>query len=86
MDGKKNLRKKIDENTYLKIEEELGYRLNPVQPDPEFVRRLQHRLTHPPQIQVEDRSSQFLYISLFGGFLAGIIILLALNRIRWKRR
>jgi hypothetical protein len=54
----------------LSVEKNLQQTLRPVQPNPEFVHRLEYRLTNYPRISVERRSYLRIYlvviISLIG--------------------
>ena len=62
------------------IEGQLVDSFQPVIPDPEFIRRLHHRLVDSPSTIVEPKfDSGDLFIILFG-ILTGFLILLAAKR------
>lgn len=49
------------------LENQLFASFRPVEPDPQFVNRLKHRLTTPPEVYLEERRkrvSSFLVISM----------------------
>jgi hypothetical protein len=64
-------------NQYDEVEEQLTESFRPVIPDPEFVRRLYHRLTYKPAMVVERRSdAEFLLVIALGVLTGSIVILL----------
>ena len=64
-----------------KIEEKLGRSLRPIQPNNEFVYRLQKRLIPQKTIQVERRGIGFALVSTFLGLFIGVFIVWILRRI-----
>lgn len=64
-----------------KIEEKLGRSLRPIQPNNEFVYRLQKRLVPQKTIQVEKNSIGFALVSTFLGLFIGVFIVWILRRI-----
>jgi hypothetical protein len=64
-------------NQYNEVEEQLQESFRPVIPDPEFVRRLYHRLTYKPAMVVERRTdAEFLLVIAFGVLTGAVVILL----------
>ncbi len=66
----------------LEIEEQLSHQLNPVQPDPEFVRRIHSKLTNPPSVLLETRADFRGIFPVLVVIASGIIFLWIINRIR----
>ena len=66
----------------LEIEKQLSQRLNPVQPDPEFVRHVHFKLINPPNVILESRVDLSGIISGFVILASGLLILWIINRIR----
>jgi|APLow6443716910_1056828.scaffolds.fasta_scaffold225616_1 hypothetical protein len=64
-----------------KIEEKLGRSLIPIQPNNEFVNRLQKRLVPQKTIQIEKDSIRFAIVSTFLGLFIGVLIVWILRRI-----
>lgn len=64
-----------------KIEEKLGRSLRPIQPNNEFVYRLQKRLVPQKTIQVEKNNIGFALVSTFLGLFIGVFIVWILRRI-----
>jgi hypothetical protein len=64
------------------LERKLINSLSPVQPDPQFVTRLQTRLSTPATVVLEDpvRTGAFLIIA--GGLFAGALLVWLLQRLR----
>jgi hypothetical protein len=77
---KKEVQTEVD--PLLEIEERLSHKLNPVQPDPEFVRRVRYKLTNPPSVLLENRANISGIISILVILASGLLILLIINRIR----
>ena len=46
----------------------------PVQPNPEFVRRLKHRLTSQPAVTVEHRTEATVFVILAGALFSGALL------------
>jgi len=63
-----------------KIEEKLGRSLRPIQPNNEFVYRLQKRLVPQKTIQVEKGSMRFAIVSTFLGLFIGVFIMWIFRR------
>ena len=59
----------------LSVEKNLQQRLRPVQPSPEFVHRLENRLTNYPRISVERRSYLRLYLVVIFGLINSVSII-----------
>jgi len=66
----------------LRMESQLRNGFNPVQPNPEFVQRLRNRLTHPPEVFLEERSRLPVILVTLGLITAGIIVLWVINKVR----
>jgi hypothetical protein len=64
-----------------KIEEKLGRSLRPIQPNNEFVYRLQKRLVPQKTIQLEKGSISLILVSSFLGLFIGVFIVWILRRI-----
>lgn len=64
-----------------RIEEKLGRSLRPIQPNNEFVYRLQKRLVPQKTIQVEKNNIGFALVSTFLGLFIGVFIVWILRRI-----
>ena len=64
-----------------KIEEKLGRSLRPIQPNNEFIYRLQKRLVPQKIIQLEKGNIRFVIVSTFLGLFIGIFIVWILRRI-----
>jgi hypothetical protein len=79
---KRNLVEKPNTSDLDELERQLGVILNPVQPDPQFVERLQVRLATPATVVMEDpvRSSAFLIIT--AGLFVGALLVWFLQRFR----
>ena len=77
---KKELQTEVD--PLLEFEERLSHKLNPVQPDPEFVRRVHYKLTNPPSVILENRANISGIISILIILASGLFILWIINRIR----
>jgi hypothetical protein len=73
---------KPDPSDLDELERQLQIILNPVQPDPQFVERLQVRLATPATVVLEDpaRSSAFLIITV--GLFMGALLVWFLQRLR----
>jgi hypothetical protein len=65
-----------------RMEAQLTHGLRPVQPDPEFVRRLRNRLANPPDVSLENRPKMPALVVTVGFLTTGIIILWVINRVR----
>jgi hypothetical protein len=63
------------------IEVNLGRNLRPIQPNLEFVRRLQNNLVQRKQIQLESVHFEFALITTCLGIFLGALIIWALRRI-----
>ncbi len=57
------------------LEQSLKYSLNPVQPNPDFVQHLEHRLVTKPTIVLERRSSELAIIAIALGLFSGALII-----------
>ncbi|MCC6147601.1 MAG: hypothetical protein IT308_08550 [Anaerolineaceae bacterium] len=73
---------KIDENPFGVIEQRLSNFLNPIPPDPTFVKRLQRRLITPPLVTVEAHSRPFwLVLILSVGLISGALLFWLFGRV-----
>ncbi len=77
---KKELQTQVD--PLLEIEEQLSHRLNPVQPDPEFIRRVHYQLINPPGVLLENRADLSRIIPVLVILSSGFLILWIIYRIR----
>lgn len=65
---------KIENNALGSVEQRLSSMLNPINPDPEFVHRLQRRLFTPPSVVVAPHSRPFwLALILAAGLTLGVL-------------
>jgi hypothetical protein len=69
------------DNTYDEVEEQLQESFKPVIPDPEFVRRLYHRLTTTPAMVVERRSNAEMLLVVAFGILTSAFLIMLLKRL-----
>jgi hypothetical protein len=56
------------------LEKSLQFSLNPVQPNPDFVYRLRGRLTQPPSIIIERRTTATAFIVVTLGLFMGVFL------------
>jgi hypothetical protein len=73
---------KITTEELNELEKKLQISLGPVQPDPQFITRLQTRLSTPATVVLEDpvRSGAFLIIAM--GLFLGALLVWLLQRLR----
>ncbi len=65
---------KIEDNHLGSFEQRLSSVLNPINPNPEFVHRLQRRLVTPPLVAIESHSRPFwLVLILAAGLVLGVL-------------
>jgi hypothetical protein len=57
------------------LEQSLKYTLNPVQPNPDFVQHLEHRLVTKPTIVLEPRSGELAFVAIALGLFSGALII-----------
>lgn len=57
------------------LEHALFLSLNPVDPDPEFVTRVRHRIERQPTTMLESRTFWEAYVIVACGFFVGVAIL-----------
>ncbi|MDZ4158261.1 MAG: hypothetical protein U1B80_00600 [Anaerolineaceae bacterium] len=69
-------------DTLTEIENTLQSVLNPVRPDPEFVRRLHTRLTTPAGVVLEKHPASRAFLTALIGFSIGLLMLWLLQRNR----
>ena len=67
---------------FFSLEQDLKRSLRPVQPNPEFVHRLQTRLTDPGHTIIEPHSRRMGFIIFLFGLSFGVLILWLLRRLR----
>lgn len=63
-----------DIDPFFDLERILSTRLNPVQPDQEFVRRLERRLVTTPSTVVEPQGGTFSWLLLLFGLVSGALL------------
>jgi hypothetical protein len=64
------------------LEQQLMFSLRPVQPSPEFVNHLQHRLTSPPSMTVEREYKIFGMLMIAASLFTGAMLVLLLRHLR----
>jgi hypothetical protein len=64
----------------LTIEKSLELSLKPVNPNPEFVHRLEYRLNNYPRVSLERRSQLGLYLIIAAGLITCLSVFWALWR------
>ena len=74
----------MDFNKVGGIERGLGYFMTPIDPDPEFIRKLGSRLLQPKVVTMEGGSSPkpVAIVILLAGFIIGIVSFFVLRRVR----
>lgn len=69
------------------LEQQLQGYLHPVNPDPQFIRVLQHRLTSPPSITIESESHLRALLAIGLGLFSGTLLFWLLRRFwLWVRK
>ncbi len=71
----------MDMVIFEKIEEKLGKRLRPIQPDLGFVYRLQNNLYPKKPFQIENNQFEIAFITTFTGLFFGVFLIWILRRI-----
>lgn len=64
------------------LEQQLKFSLRPVQPSPEFVNHLQHRLTSPPEMTVEREHKILGLLLVATSLFTGLIFIFLMRYLR----
>lgn len=64
------------------LEQQLKFSLRPVQPNPEFVNHLQHRLTSSPEMTVEREHKILGLLLVATSLFTGLILVLIMRHLR----
>jgi hypothetical protein len=64
------------------LERQLDVSLNPVQPDPQFVQRLQVRLSTPATVVLENPTRTGAFLIVASGLFVGALLVWLIQRLR----
>ena len=71
--------------TLMALEKNLHVYLKPVNPNPEFIHRLENRLNNYPRISVERRSQMGLFLMIIGSLITCLSVFWILWRFYFRR-